>query len=52
MRLVLILMLIIATSCDKESLQNVPSRDGMPDQESWGVNIILTEQGIIRAKVS
>ena len=23
----------------------------MPDQESWGVNIILTDQGIIRAKV-
>ena len=52
MRLVLILMLIIAASCDKESLENVPSRDGMPDQESWGVNIILTDQGIIRAKVS
>ena len=23
----------------------------MPDQESWGVNIILTDQGMIRAKV-
>ena len=44
--------MIIATSCDRESLQSVPSRDGMPDQESWGVNIILTDQGIIRAKVS
>ena len=52
MRLVLILMLIIAASCYKEPLENVPSRDGMPDQESWGVNIILTDQGIIRAKVS
>ena len=52
MRLVLILMLIIAASSDKECLENVPSREGMPDQESWGVNIILTDQGIIRAKVS
>ena len=52
MRLVLISIMTIAISCDKESLENVPSRDGMPDQESWGVNIILTDQGIIRAKVS
>ena len=52
MRLVFIFTMIIATSCDRESLQSVPSRDGMPDQESWGVNIILTDQGIIRAKVS
>jgi len=29
----------------------MPSRDGMPDQESWGVTIILTSEGLIRAKV-
>ena len=52
MRSVPIFFLIIAISCNKESLQNIPSRDGLPDQESWGVNIILTDQGIIRAKVS
>jgi LPS export ABC transporter protein LptC len=23
----------------------------MPDQESWGVNIVLTDQGMIRAKI-
>ena len=52
MRLVFIFTMIIGTSCYREPLQSVPSRDGMPDQESWGVNIILTDQGIIRAKVS
>jgi len=29
----------------------MPSRDGMPDQESWGVTIVLTSEGLIRAKV-
>ena len=46
-----IFIMIFVTSCARESVQNAPSRDGMPDQESWGVNIILTDQGIIRAKV-
>ena len=44
-------MLIFTISCAREPLQNAPSRDGMPDQESWGVNIILTDEGLIRAKV-
>ena len=38
-----IFIMIVVTSCARESVQNAPSRDGMPDQESWGVNIILTE---------
>ena len=29
----------------------MPSREGLPNQESWRVNIILTDQGTIRAKV-
>ena len=41
----------IFSSCTKQSVQDFPSRQGMPDQESWGVNIILTDQGMIRAKV-
>lgn len=41
----------IFSSCTKQSVQDLPSRQGMPDQESWGVNIILTDQGMIRAKV-
>jgi len=27
------------------------SREGLPDQESWGVTIILTNEGLMRAKV-
>ena len=46
-----IAMLIFTISCVREPLQNAPSRDGMPDQESWDVNIILTDEGLIRAKV-
>tara|TARA_B100001093_G_scaffold518806_1_gene605080 strand:- start:4535 stop:5035 length:501 start_codon:yes stop_codon:yes gene_type:complete len=42
----------IFSSCTKQSVQDLPSRQGMPDQESWGVNIILTDQGMIRAKVT
>jgi LPS export ABC transporter protein LptC len=29
----------------------MPSREGLPDQESWGVTIILTNEGLMRAKV-
>jgi LPS export ABC transporter protein LptC len=29
----------------------MPSREGLPDQESWGVTIILTDEGMMRAKV-
>ena len=41
----------IFSSCTKQSVQDLLSRQGMPDQESWGVNIILTDQGMIRAKI-
>jgi len=44
-------MMVLLSSCTKESIEELPSKEGMPDQESWGVNIILTDQGIIRAKV-
>ncbi len=32
--------------------QNTDTRDGRPDQESWGVIITMTEAGIKRAEVS
>ena len=51
MRLIIILLKAIFSSCTKQSVQDLPSRQGMPDQESWGVNIILTDQGMIRAKI-
>jgi len=43
--------MVIFSSCTKQSTQELPSREGMPDQESWEVNIILTDQGMIRAKI-
>lgn len=43
--------MVIFSSCTKQSVQDLPSRKGMPDQESWGVNIVLTDQGMIRAKI-
>ena len=46
-----IILVVLFSSCTKQSVENMNSRDGLPDQESWGVNIILTDQGIIRAKV-
>ena len=51
MRLFLFILLIIVSSCAREPISEMPSRDGMPDQESWGVTIILTNEGLIRAKV-
>tara|TARA_X000001036_G_scaffold124866_2_gene118366 strand:- start:990 stop:1490 length:501 start_codon:yes stop_codon:yes gene_type:complete len=43
--------MVIFSSCTKQSIQDLPSREGMPDQESWEVSIILTDQGMIRAKI-
>jgi len=51
MRLFLFILLILVSSCAREPILEMPSRDGMPDQESWGVTIILTSEGLIRAKV-
>ena len=51
MRLFLVILLVFVASCARESISDMPSRDGMPDQESWGVTIILTSEGLIRAKV-
>ncbi len=46
-----LLFFVIFFSCSSQSSENLISRDGMPDQESWDVVIILTDQGITRAKV-
>ena len=43
--------LILLQSCSNQPIENMPSREGLPDQESWMVNIILTDQGKIRAKI-
>lgn len=51
MSVAFIIMMVLLSSCTKESIEELPSKEGMPDQESWGVNIILTDEGMIRAKV-
>jgi LPS export ABC transporter protein LptC len=51
MRLFLFFSLILITSCAREAMPEMPSREGLPDQESWGVTIILTSEGLTRAKV-
>ena len=39
-------------SCSEKRKSDLPSSDGVPDQESWGVTIIMTHEGFIRAKVN
>lgn len=51
MRHYFFLLAILLSSCVRETLQDMPSREGLPDQESWGVTIILTDEGMMRAKV-
>ena len=44
--------LLLNYSCSEERKSDLPSSDGLPDQESWGVTIIMTHEGHIRAKVN
>ena len=46
-----ILFLFLLFACSTEQTQSISLREDFPDQESWGVQIILTDEGIIRAKV-
>ena len=43
--------LLLVCSCSEEKIDDLPSSDGLPDQESWGVTIIMTHEGLMRAKV-
>ena len=51
MNLLVYSLFLMLFSCSDEPIQQFQSREGLPDQESWGVNIILTDQGTTRAKV-
>ena len=44
--------LFLVYSCSEERKSDLPSSDGLPDQESWGVTIIMTHEGLKRAKVN
>ena len=46
-----IFFIINILSCSKDVKKDFPSSQGLPDQESWGVTIALTDKGLIRAKV-
>ena len=39
-------------SCSEQLINDFQTKKGLPDQESWGVNIILTNEGAIRAKIA
>ena len=49
---VFLLFLFVSISCSNiESDINIHSRKGLPDQESWDVEITLTDEGVMRALV-
>ena len=51
MRYVILLIALFFTHCDSLDEITINSRLGKPDQESWGVTILLTDHGLIRAKI-
>ena len=49
---VFLLFLFVSIGCSNiESDTNIHSRKGLPDQESWDVEITLTDEGVMRALV-
>lgn len=40
------------SSCRDNSVEMLPSKIDFPDQESWGVKILLTKKGRLRAKIA
>ena len=44
-------LFLLLFSCDEKNNGNLPSSEGIPDQESWGVTIIMTHDGLMRAEV-
>ena len=45
-------ILFVLFSCNRDSIEILPSRLDLPDQESWGVTILLTNEGKMRAKIA
>ena len=43
--------LLLVYSCSERGKSDFPLSEGLPDQESWGVTIIMTHEGLTRAKV-
>ena len=51
MRNILFSFIVIISCSSIENETNMDSREGLPDQESWDVEITLTNEGIMRAIV-
>ncbi len=51
MQYIMLLILFFFIHCQSSQEIMVDSRLGKPDQESWGVTIFLTEEGMIKAKI-
>ena len=51
MRYIIPIFIFILTQCDKSDEIIMDSRSGKADQESWGVTILLTDEGLIKAKI-
>ena len=44
-------LFLLLFSCGERNNGDLPSSKGIPDQESWGVTIIMTHDGLMRAEV-
>ena len=44
-------LFLLLFSCSEKNNGDLPSSEGIPDQESWGVTIIMTHDGLMRAEV-
>ena len=44
-------LFLLLFSCGEKNNGDLPSSEGIPDQESWDVTIIMTHDGLIRAEV-
>ena len=44
-------LFLLLFSCGEKNNGDFPSSEGIPDQESWGVTIIMTHDGLMRAEV-
>ena len=51
MRYIIPVLTFFLTQCDKSDEIIIDSRLGKADQESWGVTILLTDEGLIKAKI-
>ncbi|MFQ6613725.1 MAG: LPS export ABC transporter periplasmic protein LptC [Fidelibacterota bacterium] len=48
----LMVPLVFPACSSTPEVQNTDTREGRPDQESWGVTITMTESGVRRAEIS